>query len=51
MCTCIYAHMYVYVLSNKKAKKQRAVNTPNSQILVFNAVPQHKGTGVPPRGG
>lgn len=35
VCICVYMHMYFLVaLSNKKAKKERAVRTLNCQILI-----------------
>lgn len=34
-CICIH---FLIALFNRKAKKQRALDTPNSQILVFNTI-------------
>lgn len=52
-CICMNIHVYIYLwvymcihfliaLSNKNAKKQRAVNTPNSPILDSNTIPNTK---------
>lgn len=38
-CICIH---FLIALFNRKAKKQRAVDTPNSQILVSNTVTNTK---------